>query len=220
MIGIPNDPTNEARALLLLQSEGLIQLDNSTNLTATVLNISDNPKNLKFIETDAAMLPRSLDDVAVAVINANYALEAGFSPLKDALALESKDSPYANIIAIRIGDENRPEIQALKTCDDLGQNAPVHPRQIQRGRFAGILRQSTRGKATKPEFCNTLSSLPHQKKLEKNFPNKLKMALYLEKKTYAHIFHVMFGDPDRNHHAFCSKHQGVRNAMYRAPKIF
>lgn len=116
MIGIPNDPTNEARALLLLQSEGLIQLDNSTNLTATVLNISDNPKNLKFIETDAAMLPRSLDDVAAAVINTNYALEAGFSPLKDALALESKDSPYANIIAIRIGDENRLEIQALKTA--------------------------------------------------------------------------------------------------------
>jgi D-methionine transport system substrate-binding protein len=123
-IGIPNDPTNEARALLLLQSEGLIQLDDSTNLAATVLNISDNPKHLKFIETDAAMLPRSLDDVAAAAINTNYALEAGFSPLKDALALESKDSPYANIIAIRIGDENRPDIQALKaamTSDKMRQ---------------------------------------------------------------------------------------------------
>ena len=124
VIGIPNDPTNEARALLLLQSEGLIRLDDSNNLTATILNIAENPKNLKFIEADAAMLPRSLDDVAAAVINTNYALGAGLSPLKDALALESKNSPYANIIAIRIGDENRPEIQALKdamTSDKMRQ---------------------------------------------------------------------------------------------------
>ena len=124
VIGIPNDPTNEGRALLLLQSEGLIRLDDSNNLSATVLNIAENPKNLKFIEADAAMLPRSLDDVAAAVINTNYALGAGLSPLKDALALESKNSPYANIIAIRIGEDNRPEIQALKaamTSDKMRQ---------------------------------------------------------------------------------------------------
>jgi D-methionine transport system substrate-binding protein len=123
-IGIPNDPTNEARALLLFQSQGIIQLDDPNNLTATILNISANPKNLKFIEADAAMLPRSLDDVAAAAINTNYALSANLSPLRDALVLEGKDSPYANIIAIRIGDENRPEIQALKeamTSDKMRQ---------------------------------------------------------------------------------------------------
>jgi D-methionine transport system substrate-binding protein len=113
-IAIPNDPTNEARALLLLQEHGILELDNSHNLQATILNIKNNPKHLKFIEVDAAMLPRSLSDVDAAAINTNYALQAGLSPMKDALALEGKDSPYVNIIAIRIGDENRPDIQALK----------------------------------------------------------------------------------------------------------
>jgi D-methionine transport system substrate-binding protein len=93
-IAIPNDPSNGARALALLEKQGL--------------------KNIKLIEIDAAMLPRTLDDVDGAVINTNYALSAGFSPLRDALALESADSPYANIIAIRTGEETRPEIIALK----------------------------------------------------------------------------------------------------------
>ncbi len=115
-IGIPNDPTNEARALLLLQEQGLIQLDNPHNLKATIVNIKENPKHLQFIEVDAAMLPRALDDVDAVAINTNYALQAGLSPLKDALALENKDSPYVNIIAVRKGDENRPAIQALKAA--------------------------------------------------------------------------------------------------------
>jgi D-methionine transport system substrate-binding protein len=116
VIAVPNDPSNEGRALLLLQSQGIIQLDDPNNLKATILNIKKNPKQLKFIEVDAAMLPRSLQDVDAAVINTNYALEANLNPLKDALVLESKDSPYANILAIRIGDENRPDIQALKAA--------------------------------------------------------------------------------------------------------
>lgn len=115
-IAIPNDPSNEARALLLLQEHGIIQLDSSNNLQATILNVTKNPKHIKFIEVDAAMLPRSLEDVDAAVINTNYALEAKLSPIKDALVLEDKNSPYANVIAIRIGDENRPDIQALKTA--------------------------------------------------------------------------------------------------------
>lgn len=114
-IAIPNDPTNEARALFLLQKQGLIQLDNSSNQQATILNITSNPKHIKFIEVDAAMLPRSLEDVDAAAINTNYALEAKLSPIRDALALEGKDSPYVNVIAIRIREENRPDIQALKT---------------------------------------------------------------------------------------------------------
>ena len=112
-IAVPNDPTNEARALGLLHQQGIIELDDEDNLQATVLNISDNPKNIKFLEVDAAMLPRSLSDVDAAAINTNYALEAKLNPVKDALVLEGKDSPYVNVIAIRTGDENRPEIQAL-----------------------------------------------------------------------------------------------------------
>lgn len=113
-IAIPNDPTNEARALLLLQSQGIIKLDNSNNLQSTVLNITYNPKHIKFIEVDAAMLARTLQDVDAAAINTNYALEAKLSPEKDALVIEGKNSPYANIIAIRKGDENNPDIKALK----------------------------------------------------------------------------------------------------------
>jgi D-methionine transport system substrate-binding protein len=113
-IAIPNDPTNEARALSLLHGQGVIQLDDPNNLQATILNITNNPKHIKLIEVDAARLPRSLEDVDAAAINTNYALEGKLSPLKDALILESKDSPYANVIAIRTGEENRPEIEALK----------------------------------------------------------------------------------------------------------
>lgn len=114
IFAIPNDPTNEARALLMLQKEGLIELDDSNNLRATILNISKNPKHFQFIEIDAAMLPRTLEDVDVAVINTNYALEANLSPQKEALVLENSESVYANIIAIRKEDENRADIQALK----------------------------------------------------------------------------------------------------------
>lgn len=116
IIAVPNDPTNEARALNLLHQQGIIQLDDPKNLQATILNIAHNPKHIQFIEVDAAMLPRSLEDVDAAAINTNYALEAKLSPLEDALALESKDSPFANIIVIRTGDENKPEIKALKAA--------------------------------------------------------------------------------------------------------
>ena len=112
-IAIPNDPTNESRALKLLQEHGFIELDTKKNLHATILDIWENPKNLKFIEADAAMLPRTLDDVDLAAINTNYALQAALSP-KNALLLEGQNSPYANVVVIREGDENRPEIIALK----------------------------------------------------------------------------------------------------------
>ncbi len=114
VVAVPNDPTNEARALFLLQKEGLIELDRADNLQATVLNITKNPKELKFIEVDAAMVPRALDEVDLAAINTNYALAANLSPLDDALVLEDQDSPYTNVIVIREGDENRADIQALK----------------------------------------------------------------------------------------------------------
>ncbi|HXW59932.1 MAG TPA: MetQ/NlpA family ABC transporter substrate-binding protein, partial [Myxococcota bacterium] len=112
-IAIPNDPTNEARALMMLEKEAIIRLDNPKNLSATVRNIVDNPKNIQFIEVDAAMTPRALEDVDAAIINTNYALQAKLSPLKDALVLESKDSPYTNILVIRSADKDRPELKAL-----------------------------------------------------------------------------------------------------------
>lgn len=110
---IPNDPTNTGRALQLLQQAGLITLKDPNNIYSTKLDIVGNPKNLDIIELDAAQTPRSLSDVDLAVINANYALGAQLNPLADALFLDSKDSPYANLIAVRPGDENRPEIQKL-----------------------------------------------------------------------------------------------------------
>ncbi len=112
-IGIPNDPTNAGRALALLEKAGLIKLKEGAGVKATVEDITENSKNLKFRELEAPLLPRSLDDLAAAVINTNYALEAKLVPTKDALIIEAKDSPYANVLAIRKGDENRPEIQKL-----------------------------------------------------------------------------------------------------------
>ena len=113
-VAIPNDPTNGGRALKVLESAGLIKLKKEAGILATVADIADNPKHLKFTEIEAAQLPRSLDDVDAAVINSNYALGANLNPVKDALAIEAKDSPYANIVAIREGEENRADFQALK----------------------------------------------------------------------------------------------------------
>ena len=113
-VAIPNDPTNSGRALNILAKAGLIKLKDGVGISATVGDIVENPKNLKITEAEAAMLPRTLDDVDLAVINSNFAMEAKLNPTKDALFIEPKDSPYANIVAVRKGDENRKEIQALK----------------------------------------------------------------------------------------------------------
>jgi D-methionine transport system substrate-binding protein len=113
-ISIPSDPTNEGRALLLFQKAGLIELKDPKNLQSTPRDIVKNPKKLKFLEVNAAIIPRTLDSVEAAAVNTNFALEAGLDPEKDALYLEGKDSPYANVIAIRDGDENDPKILALK----------------------------------------------------------------------------------------------------------
>ena len=113
VIAIPNDPTNEARALLLLQEAGLITLKEGVGINATPIDIVKNPLKLKFKEIDAATLPRTLKDVGGAVINGNYALPAGLSAKKDGLFVEGSSSPYVNIIAVKAGNENREEIKAL-----------------------------------------------------------------------------------------------------------
>ncbi len=116
-IAVPNDPTNEARALLLLEAQGLIKLKEGSDLKATVNDIVENPKKLDIIEIEAAQLPRSIQDVDLSVINGNYAIQAGLNASTDALATEDKDSlaaaTFANIVAVRKGDENREDLKAL-----------------------------------------------------------------------------------------------------------
>ncbi|MGL4393364.1 MAG: MetQ/NlpA family ABC transporter substrate-binding protein [Fusobacteriaceae bacterium] len=115
-IAIPNDPSNGGRALILLHTAGVIKLKDPKNLLATERDIIDNPKKLKIKPLEAAQLPRVLQDVDGAVINGNYALEAKLNPLKDALLIEGKDSPYVNIVAVRTGDEKRDEIIKLNSA--------------------------------------------------------------------------------------------------------
>ena len=116
-IAVPNDTTNEARALQLLAAQGLITVRDGAGLTATVNDITENPHNLQIEEIEAAQLPRTVQDVDFAVINGNYAMEAGFSVGKDALATEDASSEaaqtYANVLVVKEGNENNPAIQAL-----------------------------------------------------------------------------------------------------------
>lgn len=112
-IAIPNDPTNSGRALLLIARQGLITLKDPSNIMATRQDITSNPKNLKFKELEAAMLPRALGQVDLALINANYALEAKLEPHKDALFIESSESPYANYLYVRRDKADLPAVKKL-----------------------------------------------------------------------------------------------------------
>lgn len=110
---IPNDATNGGRALLLLEQAGLIKLKDSSNLLSTEADIVENSKNLKFVAMEAQNIPNTYKDAELAVINANYALGAGLVPSKDALLLESGDSPYANLVAVRTGEEGQEKFKKL-----------------------------------------------------------------------------------------------------------
>jgi len=110
---IPNDPSNNSRALILLHKAGLITLKDPNNALSTLRDITANPKNLKFRELDSAMLPRVLDQVDLALINTNYALDAGLNPNSDALAIESKDSPYVNFLVAREDNKDDARVQKL-----------------------------------------------------------------------------------------------------------
>lgn len=116
-VAVPNDATNEARALQLLEANGLITLKEGAGLNATPNDIVDNPHNLQFLELEAAMLPTVTTEVDLAAINGNYALQAGFSSAKDAIALEDPDSEaaqtFANVIVVKEGHENDPAVKAL-----------------------------------------------------------------------------------------------------------
>ena len=113
VVAIPNDPSNGGRALLLLEKAGLLKLKEGVGVAATKNDIVENPKNIELKEMEAAQLPRVLQDTDVAVINTNFALDAGLNPLKDSLFIEDADSPYVNVLVVNAGDENKPEIQKL-----------------------------------------------------------------------------------------------------------
>ena len=126
-IAVPNDTTNEARALLLLQENGFIKLKDGVDIKATVMDIEDNHHNLEFVEMDAAQIPRAIKDTDLAIVNGNYALDAGLN-LDDALLIESSDSTtaqtYANVIAVRAGEENTEKtkvIVKILTSDETKQ---------------------------------------------------------------------------------------------------
>jgi D-methionine transport system substrate-binding protein len=112
-VGIQNDPSNSGRALALLQKYGVIKLKAGAGLTATPLNIADNPRKIQVIQVEAAQLPRSLDDLDAAAINTNYAVTAGLVPTRDAIAIEDAHSPYANLLAVRTADRDKPWVAKL-----------------------------------------------------------------------------------------------------------
>ncbi|MGR6835739.1 MetQ/NlpA family ABC transporter substrate-binding protein [Syntrophomonas erecta] len=112
-VGIPNDATNGGRALLVLESAGLIKLKQGVGVLATDRDIVENPQNLDIKMMDAPMLARALEDLDLCVINSNYALEANLNPVKDSIFMEPKDSPFANVLVVRAGDENKESVQKL-----------------------------------------------------------------------------------------------------------
>lgn len=116
VIGVPNDTTNEARALLLLQENGIITLKKGADITATIRDIETKPQHLEFKEIEAAQLPAALQDLDYAIINSNYAIDAGMKPLEESLLTESSSSAYSNILAVKAGNESSPQVLALKAA--------------------------------------------------------------------------------------------------------
>ena len=112
-IAVPNDPTNEGRALLLLEANGYIKLDPEAGVTATAKDVIENPLGIEFYEVEAAMVPNVLPDVDYAIINNNFALDFGLNPVADSLLIESADSPYANVLCVNAGNENSDAAKAL-----------------------------------------------------------------------------------------------------------
>ncbi|MBE7035647.1 MAG: hypothetical protein E7402_06010 [Ruminococcaceae bacterium] len=122
-IAVPNDTTNEARALLLLEAQGIIKLKEDAGITATIADIVENPLNIKFNEVEAAQLPNILQDMDYAVINSNYAIEAGINPMEKALAMEGSSSAYSNILTVKEGNEATEATKALKAALESQQVA-------------------------------------------------------------------------------------------------
>ena len=143
-IGVPNDTTNEARALLLLQENGIIKLADGVGITATKNDIVENPHNVEIVEAEAAQLPNMLPDLDYAVINSNYAINAGLNPVSDSLLIEGSASAYANILAVKEGNENEPKILALKAALESKQVADYISQQYN-GSVVSVVENPTDG---------------------------------------------------------------------------
>lgn len=143
-IGVPNDTTNEARALLLLQENGIIKLADGAGITATKNDIVENPHNVEIVEAEAAQLPNMLPDLDYAVINSNYAINAGLNPVSDSLLIEGSASAYANILAVKEGNENEPKILALKAALESKQVADYISQQYN-GSVVSVVENPTDG---------------------------------------------------------------------------
>ena len=128
-VAVPNDTTNEARALLLLEGNGYIKLKDGAGITATIKDIAENPYQITFKEVEAAQLPNVLQDMDYAVINSNYAIQADLNPVKDSLLIEGSSSEYGNILAVKEGDENKDSIKALKAALESEQVAEFIEKQ-------------------------------------------------------------------------------------------
>ena len=143
-IAVPNDTTNEARALLLLQENGIIKLKDGVGITATKNDIVENPHNVEIVEAEAAQLPNMLPDLDYAVINSNYAINAGLNPVSDSLLIEGSASAYANILAVKEGNENEPKILALKAALESKQVADYISQQYN-GSVVSVVENPTDG---------------------------------------------------------------------------
>ncbi|MGL5653343.1 MAG: MetQ/NlpA family lipoprotein, partial [Vibrio sp.] len=136
-IAVPNDPTNLGRALLLLQQQGLLQLREEVGLLATVRDIVANPKKLEILELDAAQLPRSLDDVALSIINTTYASSINLTPEKDGIFVEDKESPYVNLLVAREANVNAENVQNFKKAYQTDEVAKAAAEIFQGGSVQG-----------------------------------------------------------------------------------
>ena len=143
-VAVPNDTTNEARALLLLQENGIIKLADGVGITATKNDIVENPHNVEIVEAEAAQLPNMLPDLDYAVINSNYAINAGLNPVSDSLLIEGSASAYANILAVKEGNENEPKILALKAALESKQVADYISQQYN-GSVVSVVENPTDG---------------------------------------------------------------------------
>ncbi|ABQ19715.1 DL-methionine transporter substrate-binding subunit [Vibrio cholerae] len=136
-IAVPNDPTNLGRSLLLLQQQGLLKLREDVGLLATVRDIVENPKKLEILELDAAQLPRSLDDVALSIINTTYASSINLTPEKDGIFVENKESPYVNILVAREANVNAENVQNFKKAYQTDEVAKAASEIFQGGAVKG-----------------------------------------------------------------------------------
>ena len=170
-IAIPNDATNCARALRVLEKAGLIKVKEGELITAK--DITDNPKKLKISEIDAAQLPRTLQDVTAAVINTNFAGEAGLNPAKDAIVIEDKDSPYANIIVVREADKDSDKTKALVKATQSPEVKDQGPRKSDPvARSQGLHREGPRPQRNSPRVLNEPRETKARLKARQSAPNR------------------------------------------------